>query len=179
MADDAAGDRSELRDDLAAACALDHRGLGGSRHHHADDAHGAAPNGETLSLTPALSSPQVGRYAVAARFDQPGLYRLEATATRAGVRMGAASRQVLVGGADLEMAQPQLNEAVLRRFAAESKGHYVPADRAGELPELLRESRVEAGAPEERDLWHNGWSFLALVGLLGAEWLLRRRAGLA
>jgi hypothetical protein len=38
---------------------------------------------------------------------------------------------------------------------------------------------VEAGAPEERDLWQNGWSFLILVGLLGAEWLLRRRAGLA
>ena len=138
-----------------------------------------APNGETRSLTPALSSPQDGRYAVAARFDQPGVYRLEATATRAGVRMGAASRQVLVGGADLEMAQPQLNEAVLRRFATESKGHYVPADRAGELPELLRESRVEAGEPEERDLWQNGLSFLALVGLLAAEWLLRRRAGLA
>ncbi len=138
-----------------------------------------APNGEARLLTPALSSPRDGRYAVAARFDEPGVYRLEATATRAGVRLGTAWRQVLVGGVDLEMAQPRLNEAVLQRLAAESKGHYLPAARAGELPALLRESRVAAGTPEQRDLWHNGWSFVVLVALLGAEWLLRRRAGLS
>jgi len=138
-----------------------------------------APNGDARLLTPSLSSPQDGRYAVAAKFDQPGVYRLEATAVRAGTRIGTASRQVLVGGADLEMAQPRLNDAVLRRLANETKGHYLSADRAGELPALLRESRVDAGLPEQRDLWQNGWSFVALVALLGAEWLLRRRAGLA
>ena len=105
--------------------------------------------------------------------------RLAATAARGGVRIGTASRQVLVGGTDLEMAQPRLDEAVLQRLASATKGHYLRADRAGELPALLREFRVAAGAPEQRDLWQNGWSFLALVGLLGAEWLLRRRAGLA
>ena len=46
-------------------------------------------------------------------------------------------------------------------------------------PSLLRESRVAAGTPEQRDLWHNGWSLLAIVGLLAAEWLSRRRAGLS
>jgi hypothetical protein len=30
-----------------------------------------------------------------------------------------------------------------------------------------------------RDLWHNGFSLLAIVLLLAAEWLLRRRVGLA
>ena len=138
-----------------------------------------APNGEVRSLTPALSSPQDGRYAVAARFDQPGVYRLDATAARGGVRIGTASRQVLVGGADLEMAQPRLDEAVLQRLASATKGRYLRAERAGELPALLRESRVAAGAPEQRDLWQNEWCFLALVSLLAAEWLLRRRAGLA
>ena len=138
-----------------------------------------APNGESRLLTPALLSPQEGRYAVAARFDQPGVYRLDATAARAGTRLGTASRQVLVGGADLEMAQPRLNEAVLRRLAAETRGRYLPGAAADLLPALLRESRVDAGTPEQRDLWHNGWSLLAVIGLLAAEWGLRRRAGLA
>ena len=93
--------------------------------------------------------------------------------------MGVASRQVLVGGADLEMAQPRLNEAVLQRLAAETKGHYLRAERAGELAQLLRESRVAAGTPEPRDLWHNGWSLLAIVLLLAAEWIARRRVGLS
>jgi uncharacterized membrane protein len=138
-----------------------------------------APNGEKRLLPAALSSPQDGRYAVASRFDQPGVYKIEAIATRAGTRLGAASRPVLVGGVDLEMTQPRLNEAVLRRLAAESNGRYLRADQAGELPALLRESRADAGTPEMRDLWHNGWSLLAIVGLLAAEWIARRRVGLA
>ena len=32
---------------------------------------------------------------------------------------------------------------------------------------------------ELRDLWHNGWSLLAIVGLLAVEWVARRRVGLA
>jgi len=138
-----------------------------------------APNGEKRQLPAALSSPQDGRYAVATRFEQQGVYKIDATATRGGERVGTASRPVLVGGVDLEMTQPRLNEAVLRRLADESHGHYVAADDAGELPSLLRESRAEAGTPEMRDIWHNGWSLLAIVGLLAGEWVARRRVGLA
>jgi hypothetical protein len=138
-----------------------------------------APNGEKRQMPAALSSPQDGRYAVAARFDQPGVYKIDAIATRDGARIGGASRPVLVGGVDLEMTQPRLNESVLRRLAAENSGRYVRADQAAQLPSLLRESRAEAGTPEMRDLWHNGWSLLAIVGLLAAEWVARRRVGLA
>ncbi len=138
-----------------------------------------APDGEKRQLPAALSSPQDGRYGVAARFDQQGVYKIDATATRGGTRIGSASRPVLVGGVDLEMTQPRLNEAVLRRLAAESSGRYLAADEVQQLPSLLRASRAEAGTPEMRDLWHNGWSLLAIVGLLAAEWVGRRRVGLA
>ena len=138
-----------------------------------------APNGQKRQLPAALSSPMDGRYAVATRFDQPGVYRIDATATRSGERLGIASRPVLVGGVDLEMTQPRLNDAVLRRLAAENNGRYVDADDADELPSLLRESRAEAGTPEMRDLWHNGWSLLLIIGLLAGEWVARRRVGLA
>ena len=138
-----------------------------------------APNGEKRQLPAALASPQDGRYTVAARFDQQGVYRIDATATRSGDRLGLASRPVLVGGVDLEMTQPRLNDAVLKRLAAESNAHYVSADDADQLPSLLRESRAEAGAPEMRDLWHNGWSLTAIIALLAVEWVARRRVGLA
>ena len=138
-----------------------------------------APNGEKRALTAALSNPQEGRYAVASRFDQSGVYRVDAAVSRGSAKVGTASRPVLVGGVDLEMTQPRLNEAVLRRLSSETKGRYISADDADQLPSLLRESRVDAGTPEMRDVWHNGWSLAAIVLLLGAEWVARRRAGLA
>jgi uncharacterized membrane protein len=138
-----------------------------------------APNGEQRPLTAALSNPQEGRYAVSTRFDHAGVYRVEAIASRGTAKVGTASRPVLVGGVDLEMTQPRLNEAVLRRLSAETNGRYVNAAGAGHLPALLRESRADAGTPEQRDLWHNGWSFVMIVGLLATEWMMRRRAGLA
>jgi hypothetical protein len=138
-----------------------------------------APNGEKRPLSAPLSTAVDGRYSVATRFDQPGVYRVDAMATRAGERLGTASRPVLVGGVDLEMSQPRLNDAVLRRLAAQSNGRYLSADDADQLPSLLRESRAEAGTPEVRDLWHNGWSLIVIVGLLAAEWVARRRVGLA
>jgi hypothetical protein len=138
-----------------------------------------APNGDKRQMPAALSNPQEGRYAVAARFDQSGVYRVEAIAARGSAKIGAASRPVLVGGVDLEMTQPRLNEAVLQRLASETNGRYVRAAQADELPAMLRASRADAGTPEQRDLWHNGWSLLAIIMLLGVEWVMRRRAGLA
>lgn len=138
-----------------------------------------APNGEKRRLSAVLANPQEGRYAVASRFDQSGVYRIDAVAARSGKSIGSSSRPVLVGGVDLEMTQPRLNEAVLKRLAAETSGRYIRADQASRLPSLLRESRVDAGTPEQRDLWHNGWSLVMIAGLLAAEWVTRRRAGLA
>ena len=137
------------------------------------------PDNETRQLTPALSSPQEGRYAVAARFDQPGVYRLDAVAVRGADRLGTATRQVLVGGTDVEMSQPRLNEAVLQRLAQATGGRYMTADQAQSLPGLVRQARSDAGPPDLRDLWHNGWSLVAIVGLMAVEWVLRRRVGLA
>ena len=88
-----------------------------------------APNGEKRQMPAALSTPQDGRYSVAARFDQQGVYKIDAIATRGGTPIGRASRPVLVGGVDQEMTQPRLNESVLRRLAAESSGRYVRADQ--------------------------------------------------
>ena len=42
----------------------------------------------------------------------------------------------------------------------------------------LHVEHAAAAIAARRDLWHNGWSFLLIVCVLGGEWLLRRRWGL-
>lgn len=138
-----------------------------------------APGGDERVLPAALSEPADGRYAAAVRFDQPGVYRVVADVRRDGASVGTASRPLLVGGVDVELSEPRLNEAVLRRIAERTGGRYVHADEAGTLTPLLQDIEVGNLPTEMRDLWHNGFSLAAIVLLLGAEWLMRRRVGLA
>ncbi|MCA1586584.1 MAG: glutamine amidotransferase [Acidobacteria bacterium] len=137
------------------------------------------PGAQERVLSAALSDPREGRYTASARFDQAGVYRVEADVRRQGLPPVTLRRPMLVGGADVEMSEPHLNEAVLRRIAEATGGRYVGADAAGELLPLL-EARLESDRPlEMRDLWNTGWSLAAVICLLTAEWIARRRVGLA
>jgi hypothetical protein len=85
---------------------------------------------------------------------------------------------MLVGGADLEMTDPRLNVQVLERVALTSGGRVVaPEDFAG-VVDALRRRVPAARLAVTHDVWHTGWVFAAIVMLLGAEWILRRRWGL-
>jgi hypothetical protein len=136
------------------------------------------PGGAVRELRAAASDPQSGRYSSDMRFDEPGVYRVSAAAQGSDSRARNADRWVLVGGADLEMADPRLNAPVLQRIATATGGQYLAADRTSELVAFLRSVEPEASAPQLQELWHNIWIFIAVMTLLGAEWVLRRRWGL-
>jgi hypothetical protein len=76
------------------------------------------------------------------------------------------------------MADPRLNTQLLQRIALASGGRLVGPDETTTILEALRAGLPAARLAATHDLWHNGWSFAAIVILLGAEWILRRRWGL-
>ena len=135
------------------------------------------PGGAVRDLKPALLDARTGRYAVEARFEEPGVYRVVADARRGKEALGRAEQWILAGAADLEMADPRLNEDVLRRVSRASGGRYLDAADLSRLPGLLVSSTTPA-PPRLQELWHNAWIFLGVVLLLAAEWFLRRRWGL-
>jgi uncharacterized membrane protein len=137
------------------------------------------PGGQERSVSAALSDPQSGRYAAAVRFDQAGVYAIAADIKRGTRALGTVTRSILVGGADLEMTEPRLNEAVLRRISETTGGKYLSAADAGQVPSLIRAADTQAPPMEMRDVWDNGWTLAMIVALLAGEWILRRRAGLA
>ncbi|HUE86584.1 MAG TPA: glutamine amidotransferase [Vicinamibacterales bacterium] len=138
-----------------------------------------APGGEERTVPAPLAAPAEGRYSAAIRFDQPGVYRIVADVRRGQEALGSVSRSMLVGGVDVELTVPRLNESVLRRIADTSGGRYLPADDVETLPALIQQSDVGQPPTEMRDVWHNGFSLGVIVMLLAAEWLVRRRVGLA
>jgi hypothetical protein len=136
------------------------------------------PGGEKRDVRATLADPRTGRFSGSLMFDQPGIYRIAVEARKGTTVLGASERWVLVGGADAEMADPRLNEDVLRRVARASGGRYLAARDASDIPALLAEQAADPGTPRLEELWHNIWIFTAAVMLLAVEWFTRRRWGL-
>jgi hypothetical protein len=139
-----------------------------------------APDGSLQQVRAArdTGSGSDGRYTAHYRAETPGVYRVVADARRGGQSAGTGATALLVGGVDVEMSDPRLNDRLLRKLAALSRGQMVDASNPGPLVDALRAAVPAAAVSVRHDLWHNGWSFAAILLLLGAEWLLRRRFGL-
>jgi uncharacterized membrane protein len=139
-----------------------------------------APDGkvESVRATAETGTDGTGRYVAAYRPGAAGVYKIAAEARSGQAPPATATASMLVGGADLEMTDPRLNRQVLERVAAASGGRVLAEDQLSGLGDMLKGLVPAARLQVRRDLWHNGWSFAAILGLLGAEWLLRRRWGL-
>ncbi|MGB2716002.1 MAG: glutamine amidotransferase [Vicinamibacterales bacterium] len=119
-----------------------------------------------------------GRYVVHYRADQPGVYKVVAEAKRGAQSAGTGAASFLVGGADVEMTDPRVNQRLLQTLAQNSGGRMVVPGEGSALADSLRAAVPAAVLSVRRDLWHTGWSFAAIVLLLGAEWLVRRQGGM-
>ncbi len=126
-----------------------------------------------------------GLYAARPRLKTPGPYRLEAEARRGDEELGASALLLDAQTFNVEEEDASPHPAFLRTLARASKGLFYPAKEfdaraVSEVAELVK-SRARLNLVEEREmpLWKLEYAFAALVFLLGLEWLLRRRRGLA
>lgn len=81
---------------------------------------------------------------------------------------------------DIERRDPRMNRAALETIAAGSAGgRYVSIDEAMQIPELIEDRhREQTIRSTPKPMWDRWWVFAVLVGLLGAEWTIRKRANL-
>ena len=136
------------------------------------------PDRRVRDITMPLSDARTGRYSADVKFDEPGAYHITTEVRRGKGVVGTASRWVLAGGSERELADPRLNEEVLRRVSRASGGRYLSRTDVDTLPSLLASVEPVSAAPRVQELWHNVWVYLAIVALLSTEWALRRRWGL-
>ncbi len=108
-----------------------------------------------------------------------GTYRLSAYAARGADTTRSAQGGILVDLRGADMDHPELRTALLKRIAEETGGRYYALADLSQLPDdvVLTESGIVAH--ETRDLWDMPVVVLLLIALLAAEWIYRRRRGLA
>ena len=90
-----------------------------------------------------------------------------------------ATANVLVSDLNREYYSAAQNSDLLKRIAAETGGKYYTPDQTQSLIDDLTYRQTPYSERVTKDLWDMPVNFLLLVGLLSAEWFLRKREGLA
>ncbi len=137
------------------------------------------PSGEEVEVPLDWSVERDGEFVGTFVAGERGLYRVEVDARSEGRSLGVAASRFAVDELNEELFGAARRDSVLRRIASETGGRRVELGQADRLVEDLSVSREGTLMREARDLWDMPILFLLLVALLGGEWAVRRRLGMA
>jgi len=145
------------------------------------------PEGKKSSLFAEPSLQEAGLFEAEFFPQVPGPYRVEATVETMATDEGRGSPMIIgqkvTGWAHDPVAkefvslEPQVDW--MKQLAEESGGQVLDLNQLKQLPELLNNIRVPVEETVTEPLWHAPWIFALILGLLGAEWWMRRKGGLA
>ncbi|MEX2173241.1 MAG: glutamine amidotransferase [Pirellulaceae bacterium] len=142
-----------------------------------------SPDGKRQPLRLSLAKDEwQGAIAVEA----PGDYLIETTASAGGRKLGTARAEFLVFDRDVELSNPAADPDLMASLSAWTKAEGGRPLAPEELPSLLQEL---ADRPPDYEVRQTRWKlagtqadawlfFLALTGVLTAEWYLRKKWGL-
>ena len=74
-----------------------------------------------------------------------------------------------------ELADTNMDLANLKRIANLTGGECLGMQELSKLSSLVNREPITTEVRSERSLWDNGWIAALLIGLLGIEWIQRRR----
>jgi hypothetical protein len=124
---------------------------------------------EKISLRPDRTQP--GLYEGYFSPPGPGRYRMESNEDDLPIS-NATEFQVV--DAKPELVDTDMRLGQLKRIAELTGGACLPMQELSQLATLVNKEPVTTTVRSERALWDNGLVALLLIGLLGAEWILRR-----
>jgi uncharacterized membrane protein len=109
----------------------------------------------------------------------PGPYKLVATAKKGETDLGKGEDAVAVRAVGPELSDASVRPELMEQIAKYTggKAFRLPMDGLPDDVPLLDPPVVEVGRAKDRPLWDRWYYLVALVGLLGTEWFLRRRFG--
>jgi uncharacterized membrane protein len=121
----------------------------------------------------------VNTYAGEFKADELGDHRIELIGNSASLGQLSARSNMLVSDLNREYYSAAQNSDLLKRIAAETGGKYYTAGEAQSLLDDLIYRQSPYSERVTKDLWDMPINFMLIIGLLSAEWFLRKREGLA
>lgn len=135
----------------------------------------AGPGGRADKVTLTNQPGAPGHYAGSFEPKAPGKYEVVVQAKVGDAHLKTDKITVEVGRPNLEFEKLDLDEKMLQRIAADSGGRYVHISTADHLVDQLdKTQRKKRLYYEKRLYWPSGF-WVIFVGVLTAEWVLRKR----
>ena len=125
---------------------------------------------ELVSLRPDRSRP--GMYEGYFAPPSPGRFRIEASENDQRIS-NTTEFQVVNDNRELTNTNVDLDN--LKRIANLTGGECLGMQELSKLSSLVNREPITTEVRSERSLWDNGWIAALLIGLLGIEWIQRRR----
>jgi uncharacterized membrane protein len=138
-----------------------------------------SPSGRTTEVPLEWTVNHDGEYVGTFVPDEVGDYEVKAAASRDESELGTSLMHARVTAGDSEYFDAAMRAPLLKRIAEDTGGRFFTPATAASLPEAISYSGRGVTVVEERDLWDMPIVFVALLGLMGGEWLFRRKRGLA
>jgi uncharacterized membrane protein len=128
-----------------------------------------------VDLTPVPNTP--GTYAMDWTAEKPGSYVAEVTADRGSDELGKDVVSFRREDGVAENFHTQQNRELLEKLSDETGGRYWEQSQLDRLPKEISYSEAGISVRDTKQLWDMPAVFLALLGLMSADWLLRRKWG--
>ena len=133
------------------------------------------PDGQTKTLTVSAQGDRAGSYQTRWVPEVSGTYKVTVSGKLGGTDLSKVNLTFAVGRPNQEFDRLDLNEALLRRIAEKTGGRYVTLADAQTLIQELRSHERSRRKLTELSLFNMPLFFLLFVGLVTAEWILRKR----
>jgi uncharacterized membrane protein/biotin operon repressor len=137
------------------------------------------PSGRETELSLEFAVDRDGEYRASFVAEEEGLYEVRLEAMRGKDSLGGDIAYVRSAPSDSEYFDAAMRAPLLTRIAEETGGRFYTPASVASLPEDITYLGRGVTVVQEKELWDMPILLLLLVGLVGGEWLLRRRRGLA
>jgi uncharacterized membrane protein len=138
-----------------------------------------SPSGQVTRLPLLWDVEEEGQYSAFFKAQEDGVYEISTEAVQGNRNLGAAKANFQVGESVEEFHNPGMNADLLQRLSEETGGRYYTPQGARFLPQDISYVNSGASLVEEKELWDMPILFLLLAGAVSAEWVFRKRNGLA
>ena len=138
------------------------------------------PSGTTVDVPLKFTTlNDVNTYTGDFKADELGQHRIDLNATSATNGPATAQSSFLVSELNREFYSAAQNSDLLKRIATETGGKYYQLGETQTLLDDLTYRRTPYSERATKELWDMPINFALIIGLLSAEWFLRKREGLA